>query len=202
MSVSVCQSNECIWAKEELLQGVIEGMTCCVNVIRVFNRVWIVCSGNKHSRIGNDVWIWWHFCCSLDSRVFLNNGFSGSVCSAQSVQCAVALWVKPDIMKVVSWVSSISSTVPTCQFHPYSGSGERSSSDMPSIVGFLTSTLVIVWIHSQGGVFSRTWVGPWGNLSFQWLHLLWVHQPCHSVRSLGVLVPSGFVSLLCFLIWL
>ena len=142
-------------------------------------------------------------------------GFDGIFVAAWTVGCfwtmdSVEVFVQPNLSSVqlhyewslTSWVSSISSTVPTCQFHPYSDSGERSSSDMPSIVGFLTSTLVIVWIHSRGGVFSRTWVGPWGNLSFQWLHLLWVHQPCHSVRSLGVLVPSGFVSLLCFLIWL
>ena len=63
-------------------------------------------------------------------------------------------------------------------------------------------TLVVGWIHSQGGISSRTWVGPWGDSSFQQLHFLWVHWPCHLVRSLGVLAPSGFVSLLHFLIWL
>ena len=74
-----------------MLQGVIEGMTCCVNVVRVFNGVWIIHSSNEHSQIGNDVWIQWHFHCGLDSRVYLNDGFGGDVCSAQSVQCAVAL---------------------------------------------------------------------------------------------------------------
>ena len=72
-------------------QGVIEGMTCCMNVIGVFDGVWIIHSGNEHSQIGNDVWIQWHFHCSLDSRVYLNNRFSGNVCSAQSVRCTVAL---------------------------------------------------------------------------------------------------------------
>ena len=98
--------------------------------------------------------------------------------------------------------TSISSTVLTCQFHPYGGSGERSSSDVPSVVGFLTSTLVVAQIHSRGGVSSRTRVGPWGDSSFQQLRLSRVRRPCRSVRSLGVLVPSEFVSLLRFLIWL
>ena len=108
MSVSVCQSNECIWVEEGLLQGVIEGMTCCVNVVGVFDRIWIIHGSNECSQIGNGAWIWLHFHCSLDSRVYLNDGFGGDVCSAQSVQCAVALWVKPDVMIVVLWVSSIS----------------------------------------------------------------------------------------------
>lgn len=46
----------------------------------------------------------------------------------------------PDIVRVVLQASSISLKVPTCQFHPYGSSGERSSSDMPSIIGFLTDS--------------------------------------------------------------
>ena len=62
-----------------------------MNVVGVFDGVWIVHSGSRRSQIGSGVWIRWHFHCSSGSRVFVNDGFGGGVCSALSVQCGVAL---------------------------------------------------------------------------------------------------------------